>query len=313
MKVTRLTYPNINISERQDGMSIALGYFDGVHTGHQHVINKAIEIAQEKGLKSAVMTFDPHPVTVLKNVELTDYLITTLDEKITLFEQLGVDEVIVSTFNEPFSKLKPEQFVNLFLLQQNVQHVVAGFDYSFGHKGAGKIQNMDNYSEGQLPFTIIDQVSYDEEKISSTKIREMIRSGNIKACQKWLGRPYQVENEVIKGHQRGREIGYPTANLLIPAGKVIPKTGVYTVTATVNGKQYEGVANLGFNPTFSDDLAQPILEVNLFDFNENIYGEMMNVYFHQYIREEEKFDSVQQLIEQMKDDEAISRKYFNES
>ncbi|MGM8214516.1 bifunctional riboflavin kinase/FAD synthetase [Bacillaceae bacterium W0354] len=313
MEVIRITYPDHQPLKNNEPMSMAVGYFDGVHIGHQKVINSAIAIAKDRGIKSAVMTFDPHPITVLKQEKLNNFLITSLNEKILMFEQLGVDYVFIVTFNQQLSKLTPSDFVKHFFINLNVKHVVGGFDFSFGHKGAGKIQLMDEYANGQLLSTVVDKVSFEDEKVSSTRIRESIKNGDMTQCKKLLGRPFSLTGQVVKGHQRGREIGFPTANIEHAQEHIVPKVGVYAVTVFYNGKMYNGMANIGFNPTFMDQLVKPVLEVNIFDFNEDIYNKEIIVYFHRYIRDEKKFNSVDELIDQMKDDEIQTKKILTES
>lgn len=313
MEIIRITYPELNQEKSLKPMSLAVGYFDGVHQGHQQVINTAKNFAEERGLKSAIMTFDPHPMTVLTGKKLENHLITSLDEKLSMFESLAVDYVFIVTFNKSLSQLSPTEFVKQFFINQNVKHVVAGFDFSFGHKGSGKIQNMDEYSNGQLTFTVVDKVTYENEKISSTRIRKTILEGEMELCAQLLGRPFSIKGKVVEGFKRGREIGYPTANIQIDEEHIIPKVGIYAVTIDVKGETFFGMASIGYNPTFTDHLKHPVLEVHIFDFNEEIYGEIVNVYFYRYIRDEIKFEQVDQLIDQMKDDEKEVKNFLSNS
>ncbi|MGP4072202.1 bifunctional riboflavin kinase/FAD synthetase [Piscibacillus sp. B03] len=309
MQIVNLNYPNhyqIDI----EPTSVAVGYFDGVHKGHQEVIQRAIDEANEQNIKSAVMTFHPHPLEVIKKEPLKDFLITSLDEKIKIFKELNVDYMFVVTFNADLAKLSPEDFVQKFFIDLNVKHVVGGFDFSFGHKGAGKIQNMDHYSKGQLDFSVVDKVTYEGDKVSSTRIRDLLTNGEMSKVTKLLGRPFMVSAEVVHGEKRGREIGYPTANLEIDPSHKLPKLGVYAVKVRYNQRYYYGMANIGFNPTFTDDLKHPLVEVHIFDFDQTIYNEYVEVEFHNYIRPEEKFSGVEELISYMKKDEHDTKNFF---
>ncbi|GAA0461617.1 bifunctional riboflavin kinase/FAD synthetase [Alkalibacillus silvisoli] len=294
-----------------DDVSIAVGYFDGVHKGHQAVIQEAVNQANHRGLKSGVMTFNPHPLTVIKNQPLTDYLITSLEEKLALFKQMNLDYVIIVTFDYDLAQLSPQNFVNQFFIGLNVKHVVGGFDFSFGHKGAGKIQNMDSYANGAFTHSVVGQVSLKDEKISSTLIREQLSLGHLQYTEKLLGRPFSIHAKVKEGYKRGREIGFPTANLEVSTDHKVPKLGVYAVYVKINGKNYEGMASVGYNPTFDDQHEKPIVEVNIFDFDDDIYGELIEVAFLKYIRNEEKFDGVDQLIDRIKKDEVEVKNFLS--
>ncbi|WP_134339240.1 bifunctional riboflavin kinase/FAD synthetase [Filobacillus milosensis] len=309
MQIFHLNYPN-DYKIKTEPTSMAVGYFDGVHKGHQEVINKAIEVAEQQNHKRGVMTFHPHPLSVLKGTQLTDFLITSLDEKIELFNQMDIDYLYIVEFNKDLAKLSPNEFVDKFFVDLNVKHVVGGFDFSFGHKGSGKIQQMDEYAGDRLTYSVVNKVTFEDEKISSTRIRETLDHGEMDLTEKLLGRPFSISAEVIKGHQRGRTIGYPTANLDISVEHKLPKVGIYAVRASVNGQRYFGMANIGYNPTFTNDIQRPIVEVYLFEFNKDIYGEIIEVEFYKYIRNEEKFNDVESLIERMKEDEKETKKFF---
>lgn len=309
MQIVHLNYPS-QYQMDLDPTSVAVGYFDGVHKGHQEVIQEAINEAEQRKIKSAVMTFNPHPITVIKKAPLKDFLITSLDEKVNILKDMNVDYLFVVTFNHDLAKLSPEEFVNKFFIEMNVKHVVGGFDFSFGHKGAGKIQYMDDYSNGQLTYSVVDKVTYEGEKVSSTRVRDLLTEGNMSLVSKLLGRPFTLTAKVVHGEKRGREIGFPTANLDVDSSHKLPKIGVYAVKVYVNQQPYYGMANIGYNPTFTDDVERPLVEVHIFDFNQSIYNETIEVEFHHYIRPEEKFNNVEELIEYMKQDEAQTKNFF---
>lgn len=303
MEVIRLNYPEDYKRNHLKPSSLAVGFFDGVHWGHQQVIQAAIDYAKENNLESAVMTFDPHPLAVLKNEPLSNFLLTSLEEKKAIFEKMGIRYLFVVSFTKELAKLTPQEFVDKFFIDLSIHHVAAGFDYSFGHKGAGKIHDMDQYARGKLSYTVIDKVTFENEKVSSTRIRELLDQGQPNQANELLGRSYTLTGHVVKGYQRGREIGYPTANLEIDESRAIPKVGIYAVTAIVQGQNYDGMASIGYNPTFEEKHEQPIIEVHLFNFESDIYGESMQVSFCSYIRDELAFDGVDELTQELKEDE----------
>ncbi|MDQ0350669.1 riboflavin kinase/FMN adenylyltransferase [Alkalibacillus filiformis] len=311
MEVIELSLSESSHFPKLDDVSIAVGYFDGIHKGHQAVIQTAIEQANELNIKSGVMTFSPHPLTVIKGEPLSDYLITSLDEKLDLFKSMDLDYVIIVTFDRDLAKLSPQSFVDQFFSDLNVKHVVGGFDFSFGHKGAGKIQEMESYSKGRFTHSVVDQVSLKNEKVSSTLIREQLSLGNLKYTEQLLGRPFTIKSKVKEGYKRGREIGFPTANLDVDPEHKVPRVGVYVVQIEYADKVYGGMASVGYNPTFENEHDKPIIEVNIFDFDQNLYGEEIIVSFMNYIRDEEKFDNVDTLVDRIKQDEIEAKKILS--
>ncbi|MET3682183.1 riboflavin kinase/FMN adenylyltransferase [Alkalibacillus flavidus] len=310
MEVIELSLQQHHPFPALDDVSVAVGYFDGVHIGHRRVIETAKEEATRRGIKSGVMTFSPHPLTIIKNQPLTNYLITSKHEKMKAFQELNLDYVIVVQFDHLLAQQSPEAFVNQFLIGLNIQHVVGGFDFSFGHKGAGKIQQMDDYAQGRLTYSVVDEVSAESEKISSTSIREQIRQGQMQTVTNLLGRPFSIEAPVVKGYQRGREIGYPTANLDVDREHIIPHVGVYAIQVAVDDRIYDGMASVGFNPTFDDHPSEPVVEAHLFDFNESLYDQCITVYFLQYIRDEESFSDVDELVKRIEQDELEAKNFL---
>ncbi|QGH34580.1 bifunctional riboflavin kinase/FAD synthetase [Gracilibacillus salitolerans] len=310
MEVQSLVYPHDLKKDNLPDTVAAIGFFDGVHNGHQAVIQQAINIASQTGKESAVITFDPHPSVVLqKNKDQVRY-ITPIEEKIKRIESLGVDRLYIIRFDQALAKLTPKEFIDHFIVTLHISHLVAGFDFTFGHKGSGNMENIHEFIDNDLEVITINQLDYREEKISSTRIRNELKQGNMKTAEILLGRPYSLTGEVIHGDKRGRTIGYPTANLKIEDYYFLPRIGVYAVEVRVGEKQYYGMANLGYNPTFTDDRENTKLEVHIFDFDENIYGEKIDVYWKKYIRDEEKFSGIDELVEKLKDDEEQSREFF---
>ncbi|WP_010530669.1 riboflavin biosynthesis protein RibF [Lentibacillus jeotgali] len=310
MRTIRLTYPHTLILDELPETAAAIGFFDGIHGGHQEVIEAAVNEAKSKGMESAVITFYPHPSVVLKkDVEHVQY-ITPLKEKQKILQQLGVDRLYIINFNKELSSLEPQTFIDHFIINLNIKFLVAGFDFSYGHKGKGNKQTIQEHSRGLFDYTIIDQVQSGNQKISSTRVRELLKTGQVEKANDLLGRPLVVRGVVKEGDKRGRKIGYPTANLEVDSEALLPKIGVYAVKIRFKNEVYEGMASLGYNPTFTADRDEPIIEVNIFDYNNELYGEELVLEWHRYTREEIKFDSAEELIRQIEEDEKCIRRYF---
>lgn len=297
MKTYRLYYPN-DLSIENEPIALALGFFDGLHLGHQQVIDTMIEIAEEKRLKKAVMTFDPHPSVVLNPKMRRTTYITPLKEKEEMLKEKGIDYLFVVNFSSDFAALSPDTFVKEYLISNNVKEVIAGFDFSYGQYGKGSITTLKTYDE--FNTTKVLPINENEEKISTTKIRELLLSDKLEEANKILGRPYQINGVVVQGEKRGRTIGFRTANIEPSGPFLLPSLGVYAVTMTIGADDtiYRGVASIGKKPTFHEDYKVTI-EVHLIDFDRTIYGEEVSVYLHNYLRGEKKFDGLDDLIEAM--------------
>lgn len=302
MEVYHLTHPHSLTQENTPPSAMALGFFDGVHLGHQKVISKAKQIADEQDLQSAVMTFYPHPAVVLGKKENPEYL-TPLKEKEKRIEALGIDRLYVVKFDKNFSSLTPRQFVDEYIVRLNVRHTVCGFDFTYGHKGKGTSETLSDDADGRFGVTIVEKVEEHEEKISSTKIRELLHAGKADEVSSYLGHPYEMKGTVVSGEKRGRTLGFPTANIDPDGPYLIPETGVYAVKMKVRSKWLDGVASIGYKPTFRQNYGeQPAIEVYLFDFEDDIYGESVFVKWYKKLRDEEKFDSADALVRQMEQD-----------
>lgn len=303
MKVIEVTHP---ISEDQyikEDIAMAFGFFDGMHKGHHKVLEVLDERAAQANLKKAVMTFDPHPSVVLNpKLKRTDYL-TPLPDKLDILEAHGIDYCIVINFSSKFADVSANAFIQDYIINNHVKEVVAGFDFTFGKFGKGNmllLQDMDAFNT-----TIVNKQDLKSEKIATTEIRKALKDGDLKKVNESLGYRYRIKGTVVQGEKRGRTIGFPTANVQPTYDYVLPKKGVYAVSMTLGShdKVYRGVANVGVKPTFHDPAkAQVVIEVNLFDFKENIYGERVTVYWHHYLRSEVKFDGIDALVEQMNKD-----------
>ncbi|GGC97310.1 bifunctional riboflavin kinase/FAD synthetase [Pontibacillus salipaludis] len=309
MEIYELQHPHTLKYQDLPETVLAVGYFDGVHRGHQEVIRTAKQIADETGRTSAVMTFHPHPSVVLKKETQHVKYITPLEDKIKVFEDLGIDRVYLVEFNKDLAGLLPQDFVNHYFIGLHVSHVVAGFDFTYGRMGKGTMDTLPTHGGEELSQTVVSKVTEHEKKISSTLIRESIKEGNISLANELLGRPYQIRGTVVTGDQRGRTIGFPTANLSVSEDYLLPKVGVYAVRVVHNNSSYYGMANIGYKPTFQDIKVLSV-EINLFDFEADLYGEELTVEWHAFIRDEVKFNGVDHLIDQLQKDEAEIRNFF---
>lgn len=312
MKVINIQHPHQFNKNDFPEMAMALGFFDGVHNGHQEVILTAIKIANENNWKSAVMTFDPHPSVVLGNKSDVQY-ITPLKDKIELISSLHVDYLFVVHFTTLLASLEPEMFATRYLTDLNVQHVIAGFDYTYGRFGKGTMQTLPVHSKGNFNITVVPKLAKQGEKVSSTSIRKCLNDGDMIEAQTLLGRFYITKGTVIHGEKRGRTIGFPTANISTTDDYFIPKTGVYAVRLQVEGVWQEGVCNVGYKPTFnSPEKSQLSVEVYLFDFDRSIYDEKVVVEWHIRIRDEKKFNGIEELKTQINRDKEAAISYFKE-
>lgn len=311
MDVIHLKYPH-QLKVTEGPYSLALGFFDGVHRGHQAVINSAIATAKEKSYKSAVMTFDPHPSIVLGGRNEKVFYITPLQQKLDTLSTMDVDTVFVVNFTSDFAKLSPKAFVKHFILDLNVKHVTAGFDYSFGAFGKGDMELMRQLSGESFGVTVVDKYSDTSEKISSTRIRKALKDGNMEEARMLLGRAFEVPGIVVHGDKRGRTLGFPTANVQNMEGCFIPATGVYAVKILVQDEWFDGVCNVGYKPTFNNpDHKQLSIEVHIFNFDKNIYGEEVVVGWYHRIRSEKKFNGINELVAQIEKDKQAAIEYLN--
>jgi riboflavin kinase / FMN adenylyltransferase len=305
VEIVKLRFPFESLdpdSGRRLECHIAIGHFDGVHVGHQAVIGSAVESARRSGKQAAVMTFHPHPKEVLGRGERYGTALTPLEEKLRRFEALGIDTTYVVEFDHAFAAVSAEAFVMKVLRPLGVTAVVVGFDFTFGSRGMGTPELLRTLGAPDIHVDIIAPQALDEEKVSSSRIREALEQGDVQSASSLLGRPYRIEGTVVSGDRRGRTIGFPTANVEPDGNYLLPRLGVYAVRAHVGGRIYEAVLNLGVKPTFHDDLPEPKLEAHLFDFSHDVYGERMSIDFISFLRPEQKFGGIEQLVEQIRID-----------
>ncbi|EMA6341171.1 bifunctional riboflavin kinase/FAD synthetase [Bacillus cytotoxicus] len=310
MKLIHLTHPHDLNKLELPPTVMALGYFDGIHLGHQRVIQTAKKIADERGWKSAVMTFHPHPSVVLGKKEAHVAYITPPSLKEKVIADLGIDLLYVVKFDESFAGLLPQQFVDEYVIGLNVKHVVAGFDYSYGRLGKGTMETLPFHARGEFTQTVIEKVEFQEEKVSSTALRKFIRNGEMEQIPSILGRPYTVEGKVVHGDKRGRQIGFPTANVALNGDYLLPPVGVYAVRLKVHDNWHDGVCNIGYKPTFKENERQLSIEVHVFQFSEDIYDQTVTVEWHMRIREEKKFNGIDELVAQIAEDKNTAQEYF---
>lgn len=299
---------------RRDGIALAIGFFDGVHLGHAEVIRQAVAAARERGCTPAVLTFSPHPRSVLGKDGFGTVL-TPLADKLSLFADLGVELALVVGFDAGFAEVTAESFVQRLLLPLGVKTAVVGFDFRFGHRGQGDAEALRRFSGGEIEARVVEPVYADGAKVSSTRIRELLAGGDCEAAGELLGRPYAISGEIIHGDARGRLLGFPTANMRPDAPYVIPRHGVYAVTVSgVNGAEriYGGVINVGVRPTFDAPGGAPRLETNLFAFDGDLYGQTLTVRFHRFLRPETKFGSFDELKAQIAKDADSARALLRE-
>lgn len=286
--------------------AITIGNFDGVHKGHQALFQRVRQLAEELNGESVVVTFDPHPLEVLFPKKAPSF-ITSHRHKLDLIASCGIDATIIIPFDHKFSQMSAREFVEVVLVEKiGARAIVVGHDYRFGHSREGNIAFLKQLGE-QYGFKvqIVTGLRVNDTVVSSTAIRQMIVSGNIKEANRLLGRFFEVSGTVIPGRKRGVSLGFPTANIRMPA-IASPRTGVYVVQAEVDGKTYGGAANLGYNPTFGDtDLS---LEAHLFDFDQDIYGKPITVRFIDRLRDELRFSGPDELAAQIRKDVDTAKK-----
>ncbi len=284
-----------------------IGQFDGLHVAHLELINKTIEISKEKKIKSAIITFDPHPDFILKK-DLSNTYVTPLEEKMNLLNQIGIDYMILIHFDENVAGIEPIDFINNYLIRNNVKEVVVGFDFSFGKYGKGKACDITRLSNNFIKTTIIDEIKFNDIKVGTTFIRKLLGIGKVDTVNNLLGRFYKITGTVVKGNQVGRTINLPTANFVVDDQFASICPGVYVVRVIIDNKIYYGFANLGINPSFNKS-SKMVFETHIFDFNENIYGKTIDVELLEFIRNEIKFNSIEDFLVQINKDKEYAYQF----
>jgi riboflavin kinase/FMN adenylyltransferase len=312
MEIIKIHHPYQKAMIPIDPVVLALGFFDGVHRGHQAVIRKAAEIAQAKGLKVAAMTFDHHSSVVFEPKEPQfsplSYL-TSVERKAELMQELGVDLFYVVDFTSAFGSLSPEAFVDQYMVGLNAKTVVAGFDYTFGPAELANMDTLPALANERFDVVKVDKINHHENKIGSGRIREMVVNGDIDGADRYLGYPFQTSGVVVHGEARGRQLGFPTANIVSNENQLTPGIGIYVVEVKIADQWYQGMASVGRNVVFGE--GRPVTtEINILDFKQAIYGETVKVRWYSRLRGEIKFGSVDELIDQLHRDEVNTREFF---
>ncbi|HFI0685750.1 TPA: bifunctional riboflavin kinase/FAD synthetase [Streptococcus suis] len=293
---------DFNELQKEEPTVLVLGYFDGIHLGHKALFERARKVADERGLTVTVLTYPESPRLAFSRFtpELLLHL-TSQEQRYLLLEKNGVDQLVMTPFTSEFASNTPEEFIERYVKGLNAQALVAGFDYHFGNCRAD-VQDLMELFDGQVE--IVSEVSLSGEKVSSTRIRQAIHSGDVSLANQLLGYPFMTEGIVVHGDARGRTIGYPTANLA-PFDRVhLPSEGVYVAEVEVDGKRYRAMTSVGKNVTF--DGTELRIEAHIFGFDRFIYGEKMTIFWLEKIRDMVKFDGIEGLMEQMKSDESYA-------
>ena len=301
-----LIYDNKALDEESKNNYIALGSFDGLHLGHLSLVRKVKSLAEENGGRSIVFTFKNHPRTFI-NINNKVELIMTNEEKINVLQKEGIDILAFKDFDEKMMKMMPDEFINWLCKTYNVKGIVVGFNFKFGYKNLGDVQLLKKFEEEyRYKLYVMEPCKSEGEIISSTTIRKELVDGNVEKAFDMLSRPYMLSGKVIDGKKLGRTIGFPTANLEINQQKVIPKKGVYYTNVKINEKIFKGITSVGNNPTVNGQ--ELTVETYILDFSNDIYGKEVNIYFIDRIRDEIKFNNINELIEQLKKDKKFAEK-----
>jgi riboflavin kinase/FMN adenylyltransferase len=297
---THLEYKNFKDSV------VTIGTFDGVHVGHQKIIKKLVKIAKKKNLQALVLTFFPHPRMVL-NKDTNIKLINTIDEKYMLLDRFGIDHLVVKKFTHEFSRMTALEYVRDILVNKlHVKHIIVGYDHHFGRNRIANIEDLKEFGElYDFEVTEISAKDIDDVTISSTKIRKALSDGDIEMANRYLGYNFMIMGEVVKGKGLGKTIDFPTANVLVEEPyKLNPKDGSYVIKTYYNDQVVYGMLNIGTNPTVDGNSRS--IEMHLFDFKEDIYGEKFTIEFIRRLRDEQKFESIDALKSQLAKDKINS-------
>lgn len=288
---------------------VTIGTFDGLHKGHQVVLDKLKQLAAEMNGETVIFTFYPHPRVVTSPNDASLRLLTTKEEKIQLFEKFGIDHLVIYPFNKEFSEMSYSDFVSNILVDKiGTKCLVVGYDHKFGKNREGGFTYLQKCAD-RFGFRLekMDALSVENDNISSTKIRAALQAGDIQKANHYFGHAFSLHGTVVEGKKIGRKMGFPTANIeSSDKYKIIPGYGVYAVMVEVEGKSYKGMLNIGTRPTFNNNADNRSIEVNIFDFSGDVYGKKITLNFIGKIRDEQKFDGIDALVEQLKKDKVTA-------
>lgn len=295
--------------ERDPETVLTVGTFDGVHAGHRAIIDRVADKARERNARSMIVTFDPHPRDIINPGESGIKLLTTLQERCEILEELGIDIMLVIPFDRDFSLLSSEEFIRDIIHKKiGVRYFIIGYDHHFGRNREGTIETIKRLGK-ELNFeaSVVSKREVGEKTVSSTAIRNCIsEEGDVKQAAEFLQRPYRLNGTVVHGDKRGKKIGYPTANIKPEhVKKIIPQDGVYAVKIRIEDRWYDGMMNIGRRPTFEGETQT--MEVHIFNFSQEIYGMEVQVRFYERIRNEKNFDGIDELKKQLKKDEIAAK------
>lgn len=304
-------YHDLNSLPAFTNAVVTIGSFDGLHTGHRQIINTLKDLAIECAGESIVITFHPHPRQVIYPNDESMKLLNTVEEKKMLFEDTGIDHLVIAPFSVEFSQISSQEYIESFLLKKfDPRYIVIGYDHRFGLNRQGNIRSLQAYESDSLSIIEIEKQEIDDLAISSTKIREAITKGYINKANKLLSHPYVLKGKVVHGKKLGHKIGFPTANLEpLHSSKLIPAKGIYAVRVEIEGVMYDSMLYIGTKPTVDDEI-KLVIEANIFDFNQNIYGKEVTVQFIEFVREDQKFDDLTQLTSALAADEKRVKEIF---
>ena len=307
-----ITVQSISNYDKAHPTAITIGTFDGVHIGHRKILERLINNAKLLELKSTVLTFFPHPRMVLQK-DVSIKLLNTIDEKVSILKEIGIDILIIHPFTQEFSRLSATEFVRDILVNDlKTKKIIIGYDHRFGRNRNANINDLIAFGNA-LDFEVeeISAQEIDDVSVSSTKIRKALGEGDIKTANSYLGYQYMLTGTVIRGKGLGRKLDFPTANLHIPEEyKLIPKNGVYVVSSFIDGNKVYGMMNIGYNPTVEGTAKS--IEINFFDFDQDLYDKKIQIDIIDRIRDEHKFDSVEALQAQLKKDRVTSLSIISE-
>lgn len=302
-------FKNFNEYNSEKPLALSLGMFDGVHLGHQSIIKSLNNIAKERNLASAIITFWPHPRLAFSPNENLK-LLNTIDEKTKLLEQFEINHLFLKSFDEEFRNLTGEEFVVEILVKQlNVKHLIVGYDHMFGKNKSGNFQLLKEMAP-LYDFEVqqMEAVNLHNHHISSTKIRNLLIDGDVFSANQMLGYRYSISGKVVHNKKIGRTIGYPTANIEVETFKLLPKAGAYIVQVLIRDKFYKGMLSIGHNPTVNGEYLTT--EVHILDFDEDIYDEIITINFCEFLHEQIKFESLDLLVERLDEDKFLTQKFF---
>lgn len=304
-------YNNLAEFKRLDHAVVTIGTYDGVHFGHRKIISRLCDLAKSNGGESVILTFFPHPRLIIDPENQDLKMINTIEEKAEMLEKLGVDHLIITPFTRDFSNLSPDEYIREILVDTiGLKNLIVGYDHRFGKNRSGGMKELLE-SASKLGFEVeqIDEQDINDVAVSSTKIRESLLNGNVALAATYLGYPFSLYGPVIKGDKIGRTIGFPTANIFIEqAYKLIPSDGIYAVTISMENQHYRGMAYIGQRPTINGMTRN--IEVNIFDFDREIYGQYIKMNFMEFLRHDVKFTGLEALKIQLQKDKEDTISYF---